>query len=125
MPNTWSMTWFDVVRMAENPISPNSFEVIEFKPTKETYQNYNGTPDVLRRGLINSFRASERKLEVRKWIEDEIGDIPSQLDGFQSGGNRWDTYYVKYEIEEEESREETEEDSELDTEELEEDETEE
>lgn len=109
MSNVWEMTWFDVVRMAENPISANSFEEISFSPVKETYEKYEGTPEVLRKGLINSFRAAERKISVRKWAEKEIGEIPSEMLEFQKGGNRWDTDYIKYEIEKEEDKEEEEE----------------
>lgn len=108
MTSMWEMTWFDVVRMASNPISQNSFDEINFSPTKEVYEQYGGDVDTLRQGLINSFRAAEKKISVRKWVEREIGGVPEEMLEFQKGGNRWDTNYimVEEEIEEEEEEEE-------------------
>lgn len=102
----YKMLWGDVTRMLGDFRFPrNSWEHLEFAPNKEDYQEF-GNPAMLYKALVFSFRASSKKLSVRKWVVDEVGELPVELKQVKQKKTRWNIDFIKVEEPEEEKIEE-------------------
>ena len=87
----------------------NSWEHLEFAPKKEDYKEF-GNPAMLYKALVFSFRASSKKLSVRKWVVDELDSLPAELTQVKQKKTRWNIDFIKVEEEiKEEIKEEKEE----------------
>jgi len=97
----YKMVWGDVVRMLGDFKFPrNSWDHLEFAPKKDDYKEF-GNPAMLYKALIFSFRASSKKFSVRKWVLDEIGEIPNELNQVKQKKTRWNIEFIKVEEPEE------------------------
>jgi len=97
----YKMFFGDVIRMStpDFRIPANAIEVIEFAPKKDKYKEKINNKRVLREALIASFKASSHKFLVRKWVLDEVGDLPNIMKGVRQVKKRWNIEFIKREEE--------------------------
>jgi len=95
----YKMFFGDVIRMStpDFRIPADTIEVIEFAPKKEKYKEKINNKRVLREALIASFKASSHKFLVRKWVLEEVGDLPNLMSGVKQVKKRWNIEFIKRE----------------------------